>query len=633
MGRLENNIINQITSLGLDIMYESNEGNVGELFRQSAILYALYAEELMYKNNASNWINRDRVVFSSKRTEALYSTLFLSGFNLTIENLKEFNKLNSDVPFYPDVTKKYGIDSVGGTYNSVGMAVGLCYAQRYIESLISKIKPKNKLFNFNTYLVCSSQDLLNGSACEALSFAGEENLDKLIVLVDANGLENLTSEDIDLKFEAMNFNVFEVKNAQNTDKICDAIEGAKKSKKPSIILIDFKDQIYNLGNITKDNYIDLKTKISVSLEPFAFDEKIKEKYLKNISDRVNKLYQKWLIEYEECRNLNNVNLNMILDLLEQDIFNIEFDDSNFKINDNYFEDLIVSNEKMINVISNKTPFFIGSNLADINKKIISSSEFETKENNLGKNIRFNYRFNACGDILNGIALLNLRPFVYFNGSDLNYLRQSMKISAIANLPVTYIVNCKNEGVYTPIEEINALRMIPNILVLRPSDINEIIGTWEFNLKNRWPMVIDLSNTKMQKYRNTNAKYVKYGAYMIRKEHIRLDGIIVSSGKNIAVAMDVAEELFQDGIDLRVVSMPSMELFLKQNPKYEAQLLPKEIKTFVIDSGEPLLWNRFASNPKCIFAVDKFIKAKDSIELTKENGLDKTTIKRKIKENL
>ena len=121
--------------------------------------------------------------------------------------------------------------------------------------------------------------------------------------------------------------------------------------------------------------------------------------------------------------------------------------------------------------------------------------------------------------------------------------------------------------------------------------------------------------------------------MIRKEHIRLDGIIVSSGKNIAVAMDVAEELFQDGIDLRVVSMPSMELFLKQNPKYEAQLLPKEIKTFVIDSGEPLLWNRFASNPKCIFAVDKFIKAKDSIELTKENGLDKTTIKRKIKENL
>jgi transketolase len=244
-----------------------------------------------------------------------------------------------------------------------------------------------------------------------------------------------------------------------------------------------------------------------------------------------------------------------------------------------------------------------------------------------------------GAILNGMALTNLRVFssCYLAFSD--YLKPSLRMSSLMDLPITYIFthdslsSSKDGPTHEPIEELSMLITTPNLTVLRPCDINEVIGSWEYIMKNRCPIALVIGNEGMPKYHNTNAKYVKYGAYMIKKEKYHLDGIIVSSGTDISLAMETADDLFEEGIDLRVVSMPSVNLFLKQNPKYEEQLLDKSVKTFVITSNNSLIWNRFATNPNCIFGVDKFGKSGDLTELKNELGLNKETIKRKIKENL
>lgn len=630
MARFESSVINEINNLSLDMIYKS-DGIIGDLFNINTILYSLYAEELRYKNNSVNWINRDRVVFSSDKTPGLYSTLYMSGFPISVSDLKNYQQLNSNIAKYSNHTFNYGVDCITGKSNCVGMSVGICIAQRYLENLILKIKPKSKLLDFYTYLVCPYNHVLMGNSLEALNYAGKNSLNKLIVLMSITE-SDLSNEDLELLFESLNFNVLKVKNNGNTDRICEAIEQSKKSKKPSIILVVSKEEEEYQQKLTKEKYLELKSKFSASLSTFSPSEKIKDKYLHNIDDRVNKTYKKWLIEYEECRNLNDPNLNMILDLLENDSFNIEFDINNFKINDNYLEKLEISNEKILNVIANKTPFVLGTNLID-KDLLFKKFDIQTKSNLYGKNLDLYGKTNAFSDILNGISLLNIRTFANTLGNDINYFKSGLKISALNSLKVTYIINCKNDGIYTDIDEINSLKLVPDLVVVRPCDINEIIGMWEFNLKNSCPMVICIDDAKMQKYKNTNAKYVKYGAYMIKKERLRLDGVLIASGKNIELAMDISEELFQDGIDLRVVSMPSQELFLRQNPKYEEQLLPSDKKIFVIDDKEPLIWNRFASNHKCIFAVDKYINSESNQELLKELGLDKNTLKRKIKENI
>ena len=644
MSRFDKKVIQEINCLGLDMMFSKKNGDVSNLLSSGNILYSLYAEELNYKNDVPNWINRDRLVVAYDINEAIYSALHLSGFDISLEDLEKYGKIGSNLKKYPSLNIP-GVDAFGGTFKSIGWAVGIAYSERYLENYIKKINSKSKLINFNTYLLCNAHDLMQGSAYEALSFAGTQSLNKLIVIASLNSnmkdssFECAFDEDIEERLEAMNFNVSFIKNSDNIDKICETIEIAKKGKKPTIILINNKINKYS-NSISEEEVTNIKMKYNHSLDSFDYNEKVIKSYRNNIEERTNKVYRKWLREYEVSRAYNNSKINAFLDLLENNIFNIEFDYTNFKINDNYYEELSVSNEKILNIVANKTPFFLGGSLdlAAFNKTKINKSDMNTKTSPLERNIPFGLRASSMGDILNGMASLNLKVFGNANLEEVGNLVQSIKISAVNNMPVTYILSndmyeIANEEELSPTYELSSLRIIPNLLVFRPADINEVIGTYEFLLKNRWTAVISLSNYKADKYRNTNAKYVKYGAYMVRRETSSLDGVIVSSGADLAKALEIANELYQEGIDLRVVSMPCMELFLKQNPKYEEQLLPNTSKVFVLESTENLLGNRFATNKDCVFGLSEYVGSGSKEEIKHDLGLDKETIKRKIKENL
>lgn len=654
MSKIDNKAIASIKVLALDMIDKSKSGHPGIVLSAAPIIYALYKDCINAIPGKPDWINRDRFVLSAGHGSALlYSMLYHAGFDIDIEELKHYRELNSLTPGHPEVHVTSGVDvSTGLLGEGIANAVGMAWAERYLRSLVDKEKPKSKLIDYYTYCLCSDGDLQEGVAYEALSFASTQRLNKLILLYDCNkisldGEVDLTyTEDIEIRFEALDFNVIRVKKGNNYEDISDAIESAKKSKKPSLIIIETvlgKDSIYENTNkvhgqpLEKEDLKHIKDKLKYTNEPFAIDETILKSLQSEINTRVNKKYQKWLDEYNTITVGNNKKLNSLIRLLEKGELAIDFDDSNFKISENYDEAIRDSNNKILNFISPKTPFFLGgsADLASSCKTLLRNTSINSVDEPTGKNIFFGLREHAMGGILNGIALSNIRVFASTFLVFSDYMKPSIRMSAMMNLPVTYIFTHDSFYVgqdgptYQPVEQLTMLRTIPDLITFRPADINEIIGAWEFILRNNCTSSLIISKEKRQRYKNTNAKFVKYGAYMIRKEKYHLDGVIIATGSEVQMALEIAHELYTAGHDIRVVSMPSMSLFLKQNPKYEEQLLPKNVPTFVIEAGDDLIWNRFATKPEYIFGINKFGQSARAEELEKYYKFDKETILERI----
>ena len=654
MSKTDNEVINSIKILALDMIDKAGSGHPGIVLGAAPIIYALYKDHLNVIPSNPNWINRDRFVLSAGHGSALlYSMLYHAGFDIELEELKHFRELNSLTPGHPEYRITPGVDaSTGPLGQGIGIAVGMAMAERYLNAIANIEKKNSKIIDYYTYCLCGDGDLMEGISYEALSFASTQNLNKLILLYDCNNvsLDSETSltftEDIEIRFEALDFNVLTVKNGNDYSEISKAIKQAKKSDRPTIIICNTtigKDSMLEGTNkvhgkpLSKDDLASIKNKLKITNEAFNIDSKYLTYLQSYINNRMGNIYKKWEEEYHEIKEEDNVGLNSLLNLLERNAFVIDFDDTKFKISDEYCEELRESNHKIMNFISPKNPFFLGgsADLSSSCKTNLDKSSIQSEDNPVGKNIYFGVREHAMGAILNGMALSNLKVFgsTFLAFSD--YQKPAIRMSALMNLPVTYIFT--HDSVYVgpdgpthePIEQLTMLRTIPNFITFRPADINEIMGSWEYILKNNCATALVISKEKRSKNKNTNAKFVKYGAYMIRKEKYHLDGIIIATGSEVEVAVDISKELFTMGIDTRVVSMPSMELFLKQNPKYEEQLLPKDVPTFVIEAGSSILWNRFATKPEYIFGVNRFGMSGKTEEVTKYLKMDKNSILEKI----
>ncbi len=654
MSKIDIEVINSIKSLALDMIDKAGSGHPGIVLGAAPILYALYKDHLKVIPSKSNWINRDRFVMSAGHGSALlYSLLFHAGYDIDIEELKHFRELNSLTPGHPEYRVTPGVDaSTGPLGQGIGIAVGMALSERYLNKIANIENKNSKILDYYTYCLCGDGDLMEGISYEALSFASTQNLNKLILLYDSNNVSldsdiSITfKEDIITRFEALDFNILEVKNGNDYNDISKSIKQAKKANRPSIIICHTtigKDSLLENTNkvhgkpLEKEDLVNVKSKLKITTEPFCVDNKLLVHFQSAINNRVAPFFKMWEEEYISIKENDNVGLSLMLNLLERNAFVIDFDETKFKISDEYCEELRESNHKIMNLISPKSPFFLGgsADLSSSCKTNLDKSTIQSDENRVGKNIYFGVREHAMGAILNGMALSNLKVYgsTFLAFSD--YLKPAIRMSALMNLPVTYIFT--HDSIYVgpdgpthePVEQLSMLRTIPNFVTFRPADINEIMGSWEYILKNNCATALVISKEKRSKNKNTNAKFVKYGAYMIRKEKYRLDGIIIATGAEVEMAMDISKELFTMGIDVRVVSMPSMELFLKQNPKYEEQLLPKDVPTFVIEAGSSLIWNRFASKPEYIFGVNRFGMSGKTEEVVKYFKIDKNSILEKI----
>lgn len=653
MSKLDVAAINSIKMLALDMIDKAGSGHPGIVLGAASIIYALYKDHLEVVPSNPNWINRDRFVMSAGHGSALlYSTLYHMGYNIDMEELKHFRDLNSLTPGHPEAKVTPGVDaSTGPLGQGIGTAVGMALAERYLRSIVKIEDKDSNLLDYYTYCLCGDGDLMEGISYEALSFASTQNLNKLILLYDKNNVSldsdtsNTFTEDIEIRFEALDFNIINVKDGSDYKEISKAIKQAKKSTRPSVIIcntiigLDSKFEGTNKVHgkvLEKSDLLNIRNKYKIEEEPFIVRKDVLDYLQNSVYERIENKYSIWQEEYASIKESQS-NLHALVNLLERNAFVIDFDDTKFKISDEYEESLRDSNHKIMNFISPKSPFFLGgsADLSSSCKTNLEKSTIQSQDNPVGKNIYFGVREHAMGAILNGMALSNLKVFgsTFLSFSD--YLKPAIRLSALMNLPVTYIFT--HDSVYVgedgpthePVEQLTMLRTIPNFTVFRPADINEIMGSWEYILKNNCASSLIISKEIRQKQKNTNAKFVKYGAYMVRKEKYHLDGIIIATGQELAMALDISKELFTMGIDTRVVSMPSVELFLKQNPKYEEQLLPKNVPTFVIEAGNSLIWNRFASQPDFIFGVNKFGISGKTEDVIKYLKIDKQAILEKI----
>lgn len=635
MSKIDGNAINNIKLLGLDMIKEAGSGDVGLTLSMANVFYNLFLEHLNYQKDNENWFNRDRLIVNNRYLPLLYSTLHMFDFNISLDNLKEFKKMDSKTKGYLDSITNGDVLST-----SAGITLGM----RYLNSLIKVENPKCELLNNYTYCICTMDDLMSGIGSETLSFIGKEKLNKLIILCNKDNVSKDSHTDIVFKenmvdkFLAINFEIIEVKNSYSNNSINEAIDEAKDSKKPTIILFNTKyakdtsfenNKVYINKPLNEEeiNLLKDKYKINMSIN----DMKIELEKL--VNKRLDKVINKWNLLKEEC--IKDLKIKEIINFLENKSINIDFKSDNFKLNDNYNEELIKGNSKMFNMFASKSPFVLSLSDDNFTNTLcnISKSNNMSSEEKIGRNILFGSRTSCMGGVANGLASLGFKVFVSTPLINSTLLINTIKLSCLNNYDVHYIFTQDTlTNTYNSISaynEINMLRLIPNLITFRPSDINEIIGIYEIIGSYKKPTAIVIGSDKVNKLIGTNPKYVVAGAYRVRRERGEANGTIIATGSEVTLALQIAEELMPYGIDLRVVSMPSRELFEVQNDRYKYSLIPNSLKTFVIEFGNTMLWNKYATSDDYIFGLHTYPKNGERLELLNNYGLVKDNIKAKI----
>ena len=433
---------------------------------------------------------------------------------------------------------------------------------------------------------------MEGVSYEALSFAGTQCLDKLIVLYDANNISldgpisMSFTEDVVSRMEDLGFYVQMIES--DVDLIERAIKKAKKAKKPSFIYISSvigDGSRYEGTNIVhgkpldQEDILNLKSRYQLNTEPFVLSAEILEFWHKQIAERCAKDYEEWMNDKLTLCN-SNKNIKLIFKNIDKTELNTDFDLSNFEVSEDYEEELRVTNQKVMNILARKSPFFIGgsADLSSSTKALILNDDFMSKEKPLARNIPFGVREHAMGAILNGLALSHLHVFgsTFLTFSD--YLKPAIRMSALMNLPVNYVfthdsVLIGEDGpTHQPIEQLISLRSIPNLNVFRPADINEVLGVWDYAIKSKNPNAIVISKNKLPKLVGTQAELV--------------------------------DELDLLGIHTRVVSMVSQELFDKQSDEYKEQLIPKNALVIAYELSTTNNYTKYTKE-KFIIGVNEF----------------------------
>lgn len=645
--------LNELKMLSIDTINRVGTGSPGISLGMAPVVYSLFTRILNGLPNNPNYFNRDRVILSSSHiTPLYYAMLHMAGYGITKEDLMNFGRISGNTPKLPELSNPPCIEATTGyAGDGVGMAIGVALARRYMDALIKQEDSKLNLLNFTTYCFLSDADMMSGSSLEAFSFAGAEQLENLVFLYDANGVgaegENTSVLAIDVEkyFVAQGFYADTLKDATNIKEITRAIESAKNSGKPSIVIFKTKigqdsfnegKSIVHSGVLSLDDTNTLRRKYNIFLAPFEISKDSIIHIEKMMGERGNKLYNKWQEHYARAKTINSANLNNILNTLETGKTKIEFIADNYKINDGYRESLLDSNYKVINLIAPKSNLFLGGSSANslTSKTFIHGSEPLSKTNKTGRNIRFGARQRAMGQILNGMSLMGLSVFSSTELCFLDEMKSSIRSSAIMNLPITHIFT--HDSLYThdsstiriPVEELAMLRTTPNLTVYRPADILELMGCWETILSSMKPSALVISKNSIPKLPGSKVNIQK-GAYIIKPETSKLDGIIIATGSEVVSSIQIAYDLFPKGIDLRVVSMPCVELFESLGIDEREKILPRNVKTAVIEAGSTHTWNRFATSKEYILGFDEFAPSGLPVEVLQNMSFDYESLKIKI----
>ena len=642
----EEKIVNQIRVLGIDMIHEANSGHPGIVLGAAPILYTLYANHIMVDKNHPNYFNRDRFIMSAGHGSALlYATLYMAGFNLTLEDLKNFRKIDSITPGHPELGVTPGVEmSTGPLGQGIASAVGVAIGEKILEERYKG------LIDFYTYVLCGDGDLMEGISYEASSLAGTLNLNKLIVLYDSNnicldGETNKTfNENIKERFTSQGWNYLLVEDGNNPKEISKKIEEAKEmTEKPTIIEIKTTIGMYSSlagtskvhGTPLKEEEISkIKEKLDIRDIPFAISKNLKEEFEYLLDKRCHNLKEKWEEKLEKCEESIKEEISFFVNT------NKQIDDKELVYDpplDN-MESPRDTSSKILNSIVKNNPFLIGgsADLFGANKTYINDGGDFSKDNYLGKNIFFGVREHAMGAILNGLSLVGFRPYgsTFLSFSD--YLKPSMRLASLMNLQNIYIfthdsISVGEDGpTHQPVEQLLMLRSLPNMEVFRPADANEVIGSYKAILKKQsGPSSIALARNKLPILEETKINEVEKGAYIALDTMRKPDGIILSSGEELHEVLKACKRLKEKGIELRVVSVPNLNRFLEQSEEYKEEILPVEIRKIVVEASSSYSWHQLIYNKKYLITLDEFGVSGNYQDIYKKYGFDSKSLEEKI----
>lgn len=646
----EQKIIDQIRCLGIDMIKEANSGHSGIVLGAAPIIYALYAHHLNIDPKNPKYFNRDRFVMSAGHGSALlYATLYMAGYPITLDDLRKFRQIDSITPGHPEYNLTPGVDcSTGPLGEGFATAVGMAMAEANLRTRYKGI------IDYYTYVLCSDGDLMEGISYEAASLAGTNKLNKLIVLYDSNNicLDGKTSdsftENVAMRFISQGWNVITIEDGNNYEAISKAIDDAKKQDdKPT--LIEVKTVIGKYSKLEgtcevhgkpldDDDISSIKEKLDIRDIPFAVSQNTIDDFQSIINKRCNNLVEKFNNKLEGLEKSVREELDYFMNDNKKVIVRELFYDAPTDLKESTRE----TSHKMLNAIVKDKPYLIGgsADLFKANKTYIEDGGNFSSDNYLGKNIFYGVRENAMGAISNGLALCGFRPYLSTFMVFSDYLKPSLRLSCMMNLPNIFIFSHDSISVgedgptHQPIEQLLTLRSMPNLDVFRPADANEVIGTYRTIFdKESGPSVISLSRNTVPILEETKANEVEKGGYIALETRNKPEGIIMSSGEELHLAIEVAKRLLVKGIEVRVVSIPNLGRFLKQDPEYIESVLPVEVRKIAIEASSSMSWNKLIYNSKYLITLDEFGSSGKKNDVYKKYGFDIDTLEEKVEDLL
>ena len=653
--------VNAIKVLGVDAINKAKSGHPGVVMGAAPMAYSLFAKHLRVNPKKTDWINRDRFVLSAGHgSMLLYSLLHLSGFeDVSLEEVKNFRQWGSKTPGHPEFGHTKGVDATTGPLGQgISTAVGMALAERYLAAKYNK--EGYELFDHYTYVICGDGDIMEGVASEAASFAAVQKLNKLVVLYDSNDIcldgetKDAFSENVRNRYEAYGWNTILVEDGADVEAVNVAIEKAKQSDKPTLIEVK---TIIGAGSPNKQGTNGVhgaplgeeetalfRKEIGWNYEPFEIPEEVYADFKVNVADRgetANNKWEKLYNEYKEKFPELAAELEEVLS--REDIKHLSKESFSFK-NVGEAQATRNSSQDAINSIAKVLPTFFGgsADLSHSNMTFIKGEGLQDDAHRTERNIQFGVREFAMATVLNGMMLHGgVRVFggTFFVFSD--YLKAALRLSALQNLPVTYVFTHDSIAVgedgptHEPIEHLASLRTIPNTYVFRPADATETQAAWYLaqNVNDK-PTSIVLTRQNLPVLENSSFEKVAKGAYVVYETSSDFDTILIATGSEVALAISVAQELEREGMKVRVVSMPSIELFEEQTSEYKEALLPRSIRRRVsLEMGNTALWYKYVGLDGLAIGIDKFGASAPANKVIEEYGFSVEKVVARIKNEL
>ena len=653
--------VNAIKVLGVDAINKAKSGHPGVVMGAAPMAYSLFTKHLRVNPKKTDWINRDRFVLSAGHgSMLLYSLLHLSGFeDVSLEEVKNFRQWGSKTPGHPEFGHTKGIDATTGPLGQgISTAVGMALAERYLAAKYNK--EGYDLFDHYTYVICGDGDIMEGVASEASSFAAVQKLNKLVVLYDSNDIcldgetKDAFSENVRARYGAYGWNTILVEDGSDVEAVNVAIEQAKKSDKPTLIEVK---TIIGAGSPNRQGTNGVhgaplgdeetalfRKEIGWENEPFDIPADVYADFKANVADRGENEYTKWEKLYADYKAAYPELAKELEEVLSrEDISRLSKESFSFK-NIGEAQATRNSSQDAINSVAAVLPTFFGgsADLSHSNMTFIKGDNLQDDAHRTERNVQFGVREFAMATVLNGLMLHGgVRVFggTFFVFSD--YLKGALRLSALQNLPVTYVFTHDSIAVgedgptHEPIEHLASLRTIPNTYVFRPADATETQAAWYLSQKtNDRPTSIVLTRQNLPILENSSFEKVAKGAYVVYETSADFDTILIATGSEVALAIDVARELEKDGSKVRVVSMPSVELFEEQSKEYKEELLPLNIRRRVsLEMGNSALWYKYVGLDGLAIGIDKFGASAPANKVIEEYGFTVEAVVEKIKNEL